>query len=184
MRLFTGLDLPADSMESIERLLARLRPTARLKWSRPANLHVTTKFIGEWPEERLEELIAPLRTTPGRTPIEIAVRELGFFPNSRSPRVFWAGVQAGPGLAALARETDERLSQLGIDPEKRAYSPHLTLARIQEPVPLDQLHEAIRGMPSLEIAAFRADRFYLYRSKTGPHGSVYSKLAEFPFTHP
>jgi len=53
MRLFTGLDLPADVVHNLEQLLQRLRPTARIHWSLAANLHITTKFIGEWPEERL-----------------------------------------------------------------------------------------------------------------------------------
>ena len=61
MRLFTGLDLPAEVVGNLEELLQQLRPTARIQWSPPANLHITTKFIGEWPEERLEELKAALR---------------------------------------------------------------------------------------------------------------------------
>ena len=56
MRLFTGLDLPEDLVGNLERLLGELRPAARIGWSAPANLHITTKFIGEWPDGRLEEL--------------------------------------------------------------------------------------------------------------------------------
>ena len=60
MRLFTALDLAPGVAANLERLLKQLRPTARIQWSPPANLHITTKFIGEWPDERLAELRAAL----------------------------------------------------------------------------------------------------------------------------
>src|SRR5262249_40717769 len=56
MRLFIGLDVPPDVVGKLEALLDRLRPAARINWCAPSNLHITTKFIGEWPEERLDEL--------------------------------------------------------------------------------------------------------------------------------
>jgi 2'-5' RNA ligase len=182
MRLFTGLDLPAEVIQSLDRLIAQLRPTARIKWSPPANLHVTTRFIGEWPESRLPELQAALAALPGYPPIPIHVRNLGFFPNPHSPRVFWAAVEAAPDLAALAAETDRALDPLGLPPEGRPFSPHLTLARIKEPVPLQSLREAIAALPSLDFGSFTAASFFLYHSRPGPSGSVYTKLAEFPLS--
>src|SRR5437764_2020465 len=98
MRLFAGLELPDEVVANLERLLDRLRPTARLHWSPPANLHITTKFIGAWPPERLTELREALGGLPPHHPIEVLVRHLGFFPNPHSPRVFWCGIEA-PGLA-------------------------------------------------------------------------------------
>jgi 2'-5' RNA ligase len=181
MRLFTGIDLPADVTAAIDRLIAELRPSAPIAWSKASNLHITTKFIGSWPEERLPELRAVLGSLPPRAPIPIAVRGLGYYPNARAPRVFWAGVEAGPELAALAREIDERTAALGIEPEKRQYSPHLTLARIREAADLSALRKAVETRGGAPFGAFTADRFYLYLSKPGPGGSVYTKLSEFPF---
>lgn len=180
MRLFTGLDLPAEVVRALEALLDRLRPTVRIKWSPPANLHVTTRFIGEWPEERLPDLRAALGGIPSHPPIPVHIRKLGFFPNPHAPRIFWAGVEASPDLAALAAETDRALEPLGLKPEGRPFSPHLTLARIKEPVPVQKLRETIAALPSLEFGSFSADRFFLYQSRPGPAGSVYTKLAEFP----
>jgi 2'-5' RNA ligase len=180
MRLFTGLDLSDTVVHTLDGLLDRLRPAARLKWSPPANLHVTIRFIGEWPEERLPDLRAALGGLPSHPPIPIHIRNLGFFPNPHSPRVFWAGVEASPDLAALAAETNRALDPLGLKLEGRPFSPHLTLARIKEPVPLRKLREAIAVLPSLDFGSFSADRFFLYRSRQGPAGSRYTKLAEFP----
>src|SRR5947209_1745524 len=141
MRLFVGLDLPEDVVKNLEMLLHRLRPTAAISWSPPANLHITTKFIGEWPEERLEELKRALSGVPPRDLIRMDIRRVGFFPNPHSPRVFWCGIEA-PGLDALAADTDRATAALGIESEKRAFSPHLTLARIKERLDLQPLREA------------------------------------------
>lgn len=181
MRLFTGLDLPAGVVHNLEQLLRQLQPTARINWSPPANLHITAKFIGEWPEERLAELQQALTALPVRPSIPVHIRKVGFFPNPHSPRNFWCGIEA-PGLTELAADTDRAGAALGIAPEQRAFSPHLTLARIKDKVNLQALREAIAAQPSLEFGHFLAGSFFLYRSQLRPTGSVYTKLAEFPFS--
>jgi 2'-5' RNA ligase len=180
MRLFTGIDLAPEVIAHLEDLLQRLKPAAQINWSPPANLHITTKFIGEWPEDRLPGLKAALGGLPGRSPINIAIEKLGFFPNPHSPRVFWAGVHAGEDLAQLARDTEDALAALGIAKEDRPYSPHLTLARIKTPGRQSALLQAVAKLPSLEFGGFIADRFNLYHSRNTPSGSVYTKLSEFP----
>jgi 2'-5' RNA ligase len=181
MRLFTGLDLPAEVVHGLERLIETLRPAARIQWSPAANLHITTKFIGEWPEARLEELKSALAALPARPPLEIGIRELGFFPNPRAPRVFWCGIEA-PGLAELAAATDKTASSLGIAAERRPFSAHLTLARIKERLNVEPLRERIAALPSRVFGRFKAGSFFLYQSRLSPGGSVYTKLAEFPLS--
>jgi 2'-5' RNA ligase len=180
MRLFTGLDLPAHVSAALERLLETLRPAARLRWTPVANLHVTTKFIGEWPAARLDEMKSALAAVPGRAPIPVTIRELGWKPNPHNPRLFWAGVHA-PALSHLARDLDTALVKLGVAPEQRAFTAHLTLARIGKPAPLDPVQEKIASLPSTDFGTFAADRFFLYLSEPGAAGSLYTKLAEFPF---
>ena len=167
MRLFTGLDLLPDVVRSLEELLRRLKPTARIQWSPPANLHVTTKFIGQWPDERLAEMIAALGSVPSSGPIPVHIHRVGFFPNPHSPRVFWCGIEA-PGLDRLAAATDDATATVGIEREKRAFSPHLTLARIKEPTDLQPLRQTIAALESLDFGAFEARSFFLYQSKPGP----------------
>ena len=179
MRLFTGLDLPPEVVENLDQLLGRLRPTAQVNWSPVANLHITTKFIGEWPEEKLDALTAALRAIAPRPAIPVHIRKVGFFPNPHSPRNFWCGIDA-PGLAELAADIDRATTALGIPSEKRAFSPHLTLARIKASPELQPLREAIAALPSLDFGIFQAGSFFFYRSQLRPSGSVYTKLAEFP----
>jgi len=181
MRLFAGLDLPEQVVENLTGMVAKLRPLAPIAWSAPANLHITTKFIGEWREERLDQLQRALAELPSRPAIEVVIRKLGFYPNGRAPRVFWCGVEA-PELPRLAAETDAATARLGVDPEKRAYSPHLTLARIRERQDSSGFSQAVAALSGQEFGRFTASGFFLYQSRLHPGGSVYTKLAEFPFT--
>jgi 2'-5' RNA ligase len=181
MRLFCGIDLAEDVRERLERLLMHLRPAAHLKWSPVYNLHITLKFIGEWPEEKLPQLADTLYSLPKRDPIPLEVRGLGWFPNPKNPRVFWAGVHDGAALTALASDIETALDRLGIAKETRPFSAHLTLARIKDPAPLDVLRAAIEQLESAEYGAFNATSYHLFRSQPGAAGSIYTKLLECPF---
>ena len=79
-------------------------------------------------------------------------------------------------------DTDRATAAIGVAAETRAFSPHLTLARIKERLDFQPLREAIAALPSLEFGQFEASRFFLYRSQLRPAGAVYSKLAEFPLS--
>jgi 2'-5' RNA ligase len=181
VRLFIALDLPEGVVRNLESFVANLKPAARIQWSPPSNLHITTKFIGEFPESELAKLQSALAAIPERTPIEITIAKVGFFPNERSPRVFWCGIDA-PGLDGLAADTEAATESVGVARESRPFSPHLTLARIKERLDLRPLHAAIAAAPSLEFGRFTVRSFFLYRSQLRPTGSVYTKLAEFPFS--
>jgi len=179
MRLFAAIDIPADLQDALRCFVDHLRPAAKIGWSPVENLHVTTKFIGEWPEPRLDEMKRTLASAPVRGAIDITVKGLGWFPSPRRPRVFWAGIQGGEPLRALARSTEEAVAQLGVPNEERVYSPHLTLARIREALPLDRLHQKLESFPAgcgFDFGSFRATQFFLYLSA----GGRYTQLAAFP----
>ena len=175
MRLFTAIDISRDVKDSLDALLGRLRPTADINWSPVENLHVTTKFIGEWPEIRLQEMRNTLARVPATGAIDISIRGLGWFPNPKNPRVFWAGVHAAESLSKLAAATEWATSSLGVPSETRPFSPHLTLARIRERVSLDGLHKTIAATGSDDFGSFQATAFFLYLSA----GGKYTRLAEF-----
>jgi len=178
MRLFVAIDIPAEIKDALRCFVDRLRPTAKIGWSPVDNLHITTKFIGEWAEPRLEEMKRALTSVPVKGAIDINVKGLGWFPNSRRPRVFWAGVEGGEPLRALARATGQAVAQLGVPIDERDYSPHLTLARIREAVPLERLHQTIESFPAgcgFDFGSFSARQFFLYLSS----GGKYTQLAGF-----
>lgn len=182
MRLFTGISIPREAIHHLTRLLDHLRPTAQIKWLPVYNLHVTLKFIGAWPDERLDEIVAKLGGVPVPGPVEININGLGWFPNPHHPRVLWAAVRAPETLARLAKATDETLQSLGIAAETKPFTPHLTLATVKEPHPLIELKRTIAALPSVDFGNFTASHFHLFRSTPGPAGSIYTHLAEFPLT--
>ena len=182
MRLFVALDIPESVRASLAALLSKLRVTcASARWVRIEGLHVTLKFIGEASQEKAEAIKAALATVPSRSPIIMNFRGLGFFPNARRPRVLWAGIEADSGLAALAAAVETSLDQLGIRPEDRAFSPHLTLARFDTPRGLDALHAAIDKTGQAEFGGATATEFHLYQSVLKPGGAEYTRLATFLF---
>jgi 2'-5' RNA ligase len=179
MRLFVAIDIPAEMKDALRSFVSRLRPAAKIGWSPVDNLHITTKFIGEWPEPRLEEMKRALTSVTVKGAIEITIKGLGWFPNARHPRVFWAGIEGGEPLRTLAQATEQAAAELGVPVEERAYSPHLTLARIREAVPLECLHRTIESLPTgcgFDFGSFSATQFFLYLSA----GGKYTPLAGFP----
>ncbi len=168
-------------MGSLTDLLRPLQLKARLQWTPPENLHVTTKFLGEWPSEKLQLVLDALREVPKPAAFAMAVERLGFFPNPYSPRVLWAGVRAPQALAQLAHDTDRALKAVGVPAETRAYSPHVTLARVKPASALDDLRAAVAKHESAEFGWMEVTAFHLYLSRPAPGGSVYEKQATFPF---
>jgi len=179
MRLFTGLSIPSHIVSRLEAAVRELKPSAHLKWSPPENFHITVRFIGEWPDARLAEIQRALAGCAKPKPFEVDISRFGFFPNPHRPRTLFAGVHAGPQLAALAKSADEALDATGSPSENRPYSPHITLARIKDEN-IVALRERIAAMTDTAFGSFEARELSLYRSKTGLGGSVYSILESYP----
>ena len=112
MRLFTAIEIPLQVKSRLRAFVDRLRPTAKLSWCPVDNLHVTTKFIGEWPNTNLSQLKDVLASVPRPGPVEIVVRGLGWFPNTKNPRVFWAGIEVNEPLRQLAVNTEQALAAI------------------------------------------------------------------------
>lgn len=191
MRIFVGLDIDADIRSRMTRYLDGVRGFApEARWVKPESFHVTLKFIGEQKDELVEEIKRELATVRA-TPLDISFRGNGFFPNARSPRVFWLGIEAGEQLAQLAKAVDEAVSRTGVPREKNDYQPHLTLARSgsgrphpmpgdKPSPPLRRLGEKLDGKPAPDFGTMTAREFFLYESKLGPGGARYTKIARFP----
>ncbi|MBZ5665991.1 MAG: RNA 2',3'-cyclic phosphodiesterase [Acidobacteriia bacterium] len=193
MRIFIGIDLAPEIRTRIERFLEGVQgfaPDAR--WARPESLHITLKFIGEQPLDRVEAITERLRRVDGNA-FEIRCAGYGFFPTAKAPRVFWIGIQGQ--LAALAESIDMATSELGIPREDRPFSPHLTLARAGAGrssgspkwrkgdgpnTTFAVLEKRLAAMGELDFGTVTAHEFILYQSQLSPKGSKYTKLQRFP----
>lgn len=181
MRLFIALDIPGEIRKRLADYIERLRsyaPDAR--WARVEGLHVTLKFIGEVKDRRVEEIKSALATVKSGG-FEVTFGSTGFFPTPKAPRVFWAGVHSGDELAKLASRIDGTMEKLGIEREKKAFSPHLTLARAgtRDPQSLKALAPLLAAEMPPQFGTMSAHDFWLYRSQLGPGGSKYTKLQRY-----
>ena len=191
MRVFVGLDIDPAIRERMTRYLEGVRGFApEARWVKPESFHVTLKFIGEQKDELGEEIKRELATVRA-TPLDISFRGNGFFPNARSPRVFWLGIEAGEQLRQLAKAVDEAVARTGVPRETNDYRPHLTLARSgsgrpqAQPgdapsPPLRRLGEKLEGKPAPDFGTMTAREFHMYESKLSPGGARYTKIARFP----
>ena len=181
MRLITALELNSKVVGNLTELVRRLRPVAPVRWVHPQNMHVTLKYIGDWPESRLDLILRNLSEVRVTQPIVVPLAGLGYFPSMERPRVFWVGAENTAPLRQLASNVDAALGPLGVVPEVRPYQPHLTLGRVFEGESLEELHNAIEELPSREFGTLTPDRFTLFESTVTDAGPVYRRVAEFPF---
>jgi 2'-5' RNA ligase len=182
MRLFVALEIPSAVRGNLAALLESLRAVSpQTRWVRPENLHVTLKFMGEVPETKLAATRSVLAGVRSDQPVTVDFRGLGFFPNEKRPRVFWAGIEASPNLKTLAADIESVVEKLGIPREQRPFSPHLTLARFEPPGLPERLRSAIQENAAREFGSLRTNQYHLIESKLKPSGAEYTTLESFPF---
>lgn len=181
MRLFVALDVPEAVRAALAELSDRLKKTCHsARWAPLEGVHITLKFIGEVPPDKVETIRQALGALPGFAPIRLRFSGLGFFPSVRRPRVFWAGVEGGAQLAELAAAIEAKLVPLGIPAEKRDFHPHLTIARL-EPPQGKALAAAVEGLGAPEFGSEAFKEFYLYQSALKRSGAEYTRLVTYPF---
>jgi 2'-5' RNA ligase len=182
MRLFVALEIPSTVRENLADLLTSLRAVSpQTRWVHPENLHVTLKFIGEVPEAKSSAIRSALAGVRSEQPVTLDFRGLGFFPNEKHPRVFWAGIAAWPNLKILAAEIERATEKLGIPREQRPFSPHLTLARLEPPRLPEKLRAATQEHATRDFGSLRTNHFHLIESKLKPSGAEYTTVESFPF---
>ncbi|HVL64894.1 MAG TPA: RNA 2',3'-cyclic phosphodiesterase [Actinomycetota bacterium] len=180
LRLFVAADVPPEHLASVEEAVgAWQRTLSGARWTDPSGRHVTLKFLGSVAEERLEGVleaasIAARSCVPGRARLS----GFGAFPSTRRMRVLWVGLDDLDGsLACLATALDRGFEALGVEPEKRSFTAHLTVARFRNP---STLPEGASGIDLRSLPPFEVDRAVLYRSHLSAKGARYEALASLP----
>jgi RNA 2',3'-cyclic 3'-phosphodiesterase len=173
-RLFTGLELPAVVVGQ----LALLRGgVVGARWLEPEDYHITLRFIGDI-DARTARDIDDTLSDICRPGAPIRFEGLSWFGGDK-PRAIVAKVKADPALMDLQAEQERRLRRIGIEPETRKYTPHVTLARLRgagQAAVASYLAE--RG--ALVAESFLAERFVLYSARAGSGGGPYVIVAAYP----
>ena len=186
MRIFIGIELDDAVRESAAAIAASLRghlgPRLAARWIPADNLHITLWFVGEVAEDRAEEILRAVRQPLGGGSFDIQITGAGAFPSSGAPRIFWLGVTSGAErLARLHAEIAGRLRRLGLEPERRPYSAHLTIARIKEMRGRDyhRICAALRTIAA-DAGTSRVRAVTVFRSRLSPKGATYEALVRVP----
>ncbi len=182
LRLFVAIETPHDLIPQIAAIRDRLREShADAKWESDEKLHATLKFLGNTDEKLLPEIVSYLEGVSQRfTRLDVRYRGVGCFPNIRSPRVVWVGMEdLGGSLALLHDAIESGLVSFGFEKEDRAFHPHVTLGRVKGDRRINSL---LRMMESItfESQPVRIQDVALIKSELKPSGSVYTTLKTFP----
>ena len=181
IRTFIAIDLPDHVLHGIGSVQTGLKRTdLKIKWVRLASMHLTLKFLGDIPSDRIEVIGTALKeTVKGIGPFVLEGKAVGVFPDLRRPRVVWAGVCGElEALHGLYERLEQALEDIGFPKEKRRVRAHLTIGRIKGRVKKQVLRAAVEGGKDFLTDPFDVASVILYQSTLRPQGAVYTKLVE------
>lgn len=176
-RLFIAIDLPEEIRLDLRPLCCGL-PGA--KWVPEEQVHLTLRFIGEVEGGLFRDIKEALADVAGPA-FAIRLQGAGCFPPRKAPRVLWLGVEKNEELLRLRNRIENRLLRLGLEPEHRKFSPHITLARLTQ-TPLSRLTNYLAGNSLFVSPSFPVADFHLYSSRLSSKGAVHQLEASYPLT--
>jgi 2'-5' RNA ligase len=181
IRCFFAIDIEDKStLEKITVIQKRLQETgANLKLVAPENIHITLKFAGEVPSDFVDRMVNFSREIEF-SPFRAELCDVGCFPSLRRINVIWVGIREGNiGLVSIFQGLESRMRQLGLKPERRGFSPHITIARVRSGRNRDKLAEVIEEVSNTFFGVFEVTKFRLKKSMLKPSGPTYSTIHQF-----
>jgi 2'-5' RNA ligase len=175
MRLFVALDLPWEIRQRLA-FLAGGVPGAR--WVPVDNYHLTLRFIGELPAHRAEEVDAALLALRPRG-FALQLAGVGVFDKGGRPSSLFAGAVRNPALDHLQTKIEVALQRVGVEPERRRFTPHVTLARLDGAAQEAKLASFVQAHNLFRSEPFEVGHFTLFSSRLGKEASVYTAEAEY-----
>jgi len=183
LRAFIAVEIPHEVHKAIENETAPLRATLNkslVRWVPTSNMHLTLKFLGDVSPTNVDMLAQMLSLEAGGHPaFEIQFKGLGVFPNPKRPHVIWIGIQAPDELTALQHGIEAAAAKLGYPPEKRSFSPHLTIGRVKQSINSGDMHKirtALEGIKVGSLGTAPVSAVHLFKSDLQPTGAVYTCL--------
>lgn len=173
-RLFTALEIPAEIIVALSSLRGGL---AGARWIDDENFHITLRFFGDVEDHVAGEIAGQLRQIR-RPDFELSLDGLGMFGNRR-PHAVWARVTSAPALRELYSDLERRMQQIGLEAERRKFTPHVTLARLRGTTPPDvATYLALRD--GFCTSSFPVGRFVLLSARASRGGGPYVVEDAFP----
>ena len=187
IRSFIALELPSSTQDDIIWQTANLRkhyPFPVIRWVKHGNIHLTLKFLGDVTKTDLKLLTNSIACqASGIEPFSISFSNLGIFPNIRKPRIIWIGIKTPTNLAEIQSRIDDLTSSLGIQIEKKPFSPHITLGRFGKNNLMLDSENLIAEMGSTvvnSIATIKITEIKIFKSDLKPDGPEYTAIHNIP----
>ena len=172
-RLFVAIRPPEPIRDA---LLDLMEGIAGARWQDDEQLHLTLRFIGEVDRHVAEDVHAALGSVR-HPPFDLSLSGVGMFDRRGVPATLWAGVEPAEPVRALHNKVDQAVARAGLEPEHRAFHPHITLARLgRGSGPVDAFLAKIGGVTS---ASFHVGSIALYESRLTPAGAQYEELERY-----
>jgi len=186
LRLFVAIPVPETVRKEIARAQGRLKreaPPGTIRWTRPDQFHITLKFLGDIAISQLEAVKESLAAICAGSPaLSLTARGIGFFPNTRRPRVIWAGAhdELG-GLAELHRQVDKALRPFAPAERTETFTGHITLGRFKpgHHSATSRIVEHAEIFRTREFGEWSAGQFELVRSELNSAGAEHLPIASY-----
>jgi len=179
LRTFVAVEIPGEVRAALAAVQSHLKHLqVRARWVRPQGMHLTLKFLGDVPADRIPRAADALQLAAGgHAAFSLTAAGIGVFPALRRPRVIWAGFSGGTGpLAGLQAGVEENLAAAGFPREDRPFRAHLTIGRCSEAAPA-VMGEAVKSFAGECFGGFDVSEIVLFQSDLKPDGAVYTALA-------
>jgi 2'-5' RNA ligase len=167
-RLFIAVDLPEAIRDNLTSMSFGI-PGA--KWVAPEQLHLTVRFIGEVHGVLFRD-IKDILDDVSFASFPLQLKGVGFFPPRGAPRILWVGIEKSKPLQVLKKKIDLALFRVGVEPDSRKFSPHITLARLKNS-PVQKIANFLSGNGLFSQEPFQVENFKLYSSILSPKGAYH-----------
>jgi RNA 2',3'-cyclic 3'-phosphodiesterase len=174
-RLFIAIDFPEEIKKGLSSLCYGL---PGVKWVDINQMHLTLRFIDEVDGGVFRDIMSVLEDVEFEG-FSLLVKGVGCFPPRRDPRVLWAGLEKSEEMSSLRKKIDSQLKRIGVEPEKRKFSPHITLARFRKKPSVYRVADFLAGNGLFSLPEFSVSEFHLYSSILTPKGAIHQIEASY-----
>ncbi len=178
-RLFIALELSKKQKEEVKILQSHLSEYLDgVRWVKPAGMHLTLKFLGDTEPDKLELVKSAMdQAVSGLKSFEVSYGRGGVFPDPARARVIWLGLKEGEkDVRKLAKNIDQELQEMNFAPEKREFTPHLTIGRIRDKISKAKIEQFIEREKSFVTGNVKIDGVVLFESTLTPQGAIHTPL--------
>jgi 2'-5' RNA ligase len=181
LRSFIAIELPERAKSVLAELQREFEKCgADIRWVRTENIHLTLKFLGDIEENAVAAVTEKIKGTCNKyMAFSLNISGAGVFPNARSPRVLWVGLNSSETMTGLQGEIDNEMASLGFERENRRFVPHLTLGRFKSSRGRGKLLEKVEAYKESEFGLIDVNSVSLMRSDLGPAGAKHTRIADF-----